>query len=522
MSAQQHSHQPSGFSHIFGTTTVRSFTEDGVLYVGLKLIAPPSCCGTTKIRDYRVVELADVPTVFQPVKLRIEVPRVRCDTCRAIRQGSAMEFERGEGRKTSRLVRYLQEHALAEPTLWVARRCGLSTKTVQEFADRLAKILEAKVPLEAPRILGIDEVHITGKARAVFVDLSNSKASVIDMTESYATRTVAGTLLKMRNLNACEVIVIDMCSAYRKAIRETVAYLQKRDGKADFNPAVVVDKRHVLELVRGAMEGIRREIKLPRGPKKKILSDDGKLLNMRKSELDEFQIARIEGWRQDFPLLIRAWERKEALYGIYECPDRAAAERWYDIWAEEIPEELKKAFSPVFSAFKNWRKEIFAYFDFRDCRPAANDAPASDGPLRKGRSKRGSMAARSASNGPTEAINGLIKMLHRRGRGYNFERLRARVLFVHGSWNWMETASCLAAESLRRKAPETAPGSCDGDIDFDMNLKGPAWERLQAEMDARMSPGAWLEIEKELEGRSEFELTDRGARRKKGKRENRV
>ena len=48
---------------------------------------------------------------------------------------------------------------------------------------------------------------------------------------------------------------------------------------------------------------------------------------------------------------------------------------------------------------KNWRNEILAYFDH---------------PI---------------SNGYTEALNGVAKVINRAGRGYSFELLRARLLF---------------------------------------------------------------------------------------------
>jgi hypothetical protein len=49
-------------------------------------------------------------------------------------------------------------------------------------------------------------------------------------------------------------------------------------------------------------------------------------------------------------------------------------------------------------AFKNWRNEIFNYWDHR------------------------------ITNAFTESLNGKIRELHRAGRGYSFEVLRARII----------------------------------------------------------------------------------------------
>ncbi|WP_419095795.1 transposase [Endozoicomonas lisbonensis] len=50
----------------------------------------------------------------------------------------------------------------------------------------------------------------------------------------------------------------------------------------------------------------------------------------------------------------------------------------------------------------NWHQEIFCYFDSR------------------------------VTNAYTESVNNLIKVLHKVGRGYSFEALRAKILFPEG------------------------------------------------------------------------------------------
>lgn len=59
----------------------------------------------------------------------------------------------------------------------------------------------------------------------------------------------------------------------------------------------------------------------------------------------------------------------------------------------------KKDFGALMTATRNWREEILAYFDH---------------PI---------------SNGYTEALNGVAKVINRAGRGYSFPVLRARILF---------------------------------------------------------------------------------------------
>ncbi len=87
------------------------------------------------------------------------------------------------------------------------------------------------------------------------------------------------------------------------------------------------------------------------------------------------------------------------------CDDaktKAEASTRLDAWRESVPATMKKgkkSFAPLLTATKNWRLEMLAVFDY---------------PI---------------TNGYTEALNGVAKVINRQGRGYSFEVLRARLLF---------------------------------------------------------------------------------------------
>lgn len=73
----------------------------------------------------------------------------------------------------------------------------------------------------------------------------------------------------------------------------------------------------------------------------------------------------------------------------------------YLAWEASIPEELYKPFRPVKTAFRNWKTYILNYFDDE-----------------------------RITNAFTESFNAKIRRVYRDGRGYTFERLRAKVLFT--------------------------------------------------------------------------------------------
>ncbi len=103
----------------------------------------------------------------------------------------------------------------------------------------------------------------------------------------------------------------------------------------------------------------------------------------------------------------RAWIAAQEPRLLYREPDRTHAERrllrWFtDIAEHEIPELLRRA-----RTLDTWRVELLAYFD-----------------------------TGGVSNGPTEAVNGLIKKIKGVGHGYrNLTNYRLRLL-LHCGVTW--------------------------------------------------------------------------------------
>ena len=103
-----------------------------------------------------------------------------------------------------------------------------------------------------------------------------------------------------------------------------------------------------------------------------------------------------------FPEIEQAWQLKEALRSWYAEASASTAAVGLDRWIAAVkrhgPSELRKALS----AFRNWRREILAFFDFLPTR---------------------------LSNGFVEGKNNRTKALMRQGYGYSNRRhLRLRIL----------------------------------------------------------------------------------------------
>jgi transposase len=121
--------------------------------------------------------------------------------------------------------------------------------------------------------------------------------------------------------------------------------------------------------------------------------------------------------------LARAWITAQDLRLIYHCPDRARAEQalyqWLTYCADStIPELVRLA-----TTIDSWRSELLAYF-----------------------------TTGGISNGPTEAINLLIKKIKRVGHGFrNFNNYRLRLL-LHCGVDW----DTIQATPIRGRLPRSA------------------------------------------------------------------
>lgn len=106
-------------------------------------------------------------------------------------------------------------------------------------------------------------------------------------------------------------------------------------------------------------------------------------------------------------------------------------------WVQQVKaSDVTADYKDLLSALKNWRQQIVNYFDY---------------PI---------------TNGYTEALNGMTKVINRNGRGYTFEIIRARVLFSNNaragqSPEWF-CASCGGLFFEDERAAWMPAEACDG------------------------------------------------------------
>ncbi|WP_419600419.1 ISL3 family transposase [Thiolapillus sp.] len=364
---------------------------DKILIFAENIATPPDrCdkCGNAPLYKHgkRRYTYADTPIHGKPVKVEIETRRYRCKACGTVVTLSSPSLD-DRRVATRRLVQYIQDRCFGTTFTWLANEVGLSLNTVKGITQDYAAHLEELVELETPRLLGLDELHILGKPRAVLVNLE--MRSMFDMLESRTKVLLTNYFKNLKNRDRIKWVVIDMWKPYELVI-----------GKQLPNARIVIDRFHVVKEASKKLDELRRHLQSKLSSEDRIKLKKHLRWSLLRNEPNrtEKDVENIEYIRNHYPELSMALTIKEEFFSIYDAPNRKEGEKAFQDWKDSIPKDFRKYYGPVASMVDRHHGDIFNYFD---C---------------------------PATNGYTEAMNGVMKAMNRLGRGYSFEILRARSL----------------------------------------------------------------------------------------------
>ena len=290
--------------------------------------------------------------------------------------------------------------------------------------DRLARV----------HMLGVDETAFlaatatAGTTFATGVVGLNGRARVLDVVEGRSGKALcdSGSAREQGWRDGITVAALDPFRGYATALRTTLPRATR-----------VLDAFHVVRLGLDALDQVRRRVQHEtlghRGHAGDPLFRIRRLLRRGHDHHSQRSWARLlAGLDAGDPdqQVGRAWIAAQELRLLYREPTRDRAERrllrWFtDIAEHEIPELLRLA-----RTIDAWRDEMLAYFD-----------------------------TGGVSNGPTEAVNGLIKKVKRVGHGYrNFDNYRLRLL-LHCGTDWNTPPATPIRGRLPRLARTSTPHS---------------------------------------------------------------
>ena len=447
-----------GVSDLFGMSDIRvdSFSErdDEIILFGEPRELKCPICGSTNVTkgsSYPRV-LKDIPVKGKPTKLLISAYRVNCFNHKikhSKRNNLAPTFEQIEAysKMTKRLRLEIANSDFAHLTFkQIADRYYISDHEAAKILMEKAKLLDTQTAYPECTVIGIDEAHLgyIGRSNAprmcsTIVDMSSEKTYLLDILPSSTMNTVKAALDRFSNPEIIKYVTMDMSNGYKGAVEECLP-----------QATIIVDRFHVESYLNKAVgaakklatEAIKAELaQLPDGPYKtaelkrfrnrkenhywfrrkmsfwnkadiiRAAIENGENVTQKQKNFAdslERQLGQFIALCNDYPLYAEIVSVHEAFAEAFEAPDRQTAEDMFDQAVKMLPpqEDKSNVLAPFWDFVKtvrNWRKYIFNYFDATD------------------------VAHRT--NGPVEQWNHEIKAAHNAGRGYDFEVLRAKILF---------------------------------------------------------------------------------------------
>lgn len=319
--------------------------------------------------------------------MKIDRKRYKCRDCGGTFE-EPLKVMHPDHNMTSRFAEYITKECYRDKFTEVARRTGVTEKTVRNVFRDHVDALRTRYSFETLEVLGIDEIHIR-TPRCVITNLKEK--TIIEMLP---TRTKADVIRFLLTLNreSVKLISIDMWAPYRDAC--AIAFP---------GAVVVVDRFHVQKMANSVMTKVRvKAIAELAKAQRKLIKNEKYILLSRNFNLNDYQQDTLLPWCEICPVLGEVYQHKERFMDIRDASDRLEAERLYEEWKCSLSTDLKSHFKEITTAFKNWHNEIFNWWDH------------------------------NITNAFTESLNGKIRELHRAGRGYSFEVLRARIISKAG------------------------------------------------------------------------------------------
>lgn len=346
----------------------------------------------------RLVRYRDIPTRGKKVTIEWERQRFLCmpmadgtgDACGKSSTDTHPDLH-DKRLMTKRLVDFIGTRSLKHTFKSIADDVAMDEKTIRNVFDTWSEERMAYLgPPKAPKVLGIDEVHLLHKMRGIMTNVT--ERALIDLLPDRKQEAIAKRIMAMKDNRNIQVVTMDMWRPYRDVVRSLLPW-------AD----IVIDKWHVVKMANECLETARKSFRKGLSAKRRrTLLNDRFLLLKRRENLKPMQELILQTWTKEFPMLGEAYAAKEGFYQVYDELTEAAAKDTYAIWLDGLTDGMRASFKPLIGAVERWEEEVFAYFRHP-----------------------------KLTNAYTEALNGLVKIANRNGRGYSFDVLRAKMVLQY-------------------------------------------------------------------------------------------
>jgi transposase len=324
--------------------------------------------------------IRDFPWAGRSCELEVTLARVECPACHEIAV-EAVEWVETYSRQTERYERYVAGLCSLMPATDVAELEGLDKTTVYRIDKKWLERRDALRPDHPVTRMGIDEIAIRKGQRyaTVFYDLD--RREVIGMTLTRKERAVSRFFRRWgkEKCRSVKAVCMDLWAPYLNSVRRHLK-----------NAEVVFDKFHVYTYLSEAIEAVRRHEQQIADEKTGQLIKGTRWLWLKaKSNLkrkDQYTLAEIMKVNRR---LQRAYVLKEDFDAFYASADSEEAAKFLKAWTRRCKQSRLEPFVALAKRLNRWADGILAFFTHR------------------------------ITNGISEGINNLIKVIKRRAYGFH-------------------------------------------------------------------------------------------------------
>jgi transposase len=334
--------------------------------------------GVRGFHSVRERPVRDLPWGTWKVRLVVEVHRVSCRRCGV--RTERIEFLEGKHPYTRRFAAAVARDCEDAAVRRVAAKWGLSTQTVRRIDKRALLAWSQRRKRRPLRLMGVDEIFWgKGKCLTVVSDLEAGEPIWAGKERKKETLDrFFVEYLPPRRRRAVRAVCVDMWEPYLLSLEE---HLPKA--------AIVFDKFHVMKHVNAAVDETRRqEFFRHKGPLRAVMRGKRWLLltrwkNLSRTKKTELQQALAMNRR-----LFKAYYLKEQLERLWSYTYKGAALTFLANWLLSLRWQRMPAFKKLARTLVVHLDGILAYCKHK------------------------------VPFGVVEAINGNLRALIRRGRGY--------------------------------------------------------------------------------------------------------
>lgn len=332
-----------------------------------------------EIHDTTEREVRDLPWSEYQATVVVELHRVRCPECGLrIEKVAQLPSKAPFSKRFEEAVGQACESASGRQ---VARRWGLAESTVRAIDLRYLERWSDGRRKPALRQMGVDEIYLGKKTKFVTVVSNLETGEPLWFGPERKKETLDEffrSQLSKRQRERIEVACVDMWEPYRLSIEECAPCCK-----------IVYDKFHIMQHANKAIDEVRRaEFFRKGGPMRELMKGKRWLLLTRWVNLADSQKQMLNELFRINRKVLKAYLLKESLDRLWNYIYEGAMLRYLQSWIDQLRWQRLEPFQKLALMLLDHLDGILNY-----CRVKP--------PL-----------------GVVEAINGNIKMLVRRGRGY--------------------------------------------------------------------------------------------------------